>query len=347
MCESGDEVLSDVHIHIPPSSRLSNGGHATTRFYFEIPTSKNQPNASLTLPKVHVCGKQILESKHQGALDNDDDDDDESVTMTTVDEDGDMVVVRKRMGQKERNVIVINHAMATTLSDVGLQVWQGCLLLCDFLLTHREMFKGRVVLELGSGVGLCSTVMAMTASHVFATDIGTSVLELCQRNITHNYHYLMGHSDENQERVEVQVRELDWFQSTKSSDHPGPFQWSKKDIEKLGEVTVIIAADVVYDDDLTDAFFNTLIRLMSSGKDKTAFIALEKRLNFTIEDLNVTCKAYDHFQLHINRLVSSQDVKYCVEQLPVNFPQCFQYCRTEQLELWKMNLVREKNIPVD
>ncbi|XP_038065686.1 methyltransferase-like protein 22 [Patiria miniata] len=344
MCESGEQVLSDVHVYVPPSSQLINEGHAITRFYFEIPDSSSQLVSSPSRKTPHtaqenVCwssAKQRLESRHLESHDDDDDDgddDDESVAMATVDEDGDLVVVRKRRSHCElQNVIVINHSMATTLDSVGLQVWQGCLLLCDFLLTHREMFKGRVALEMGSGVGLASIVMATAASHVFATDTGTNVLEMCQRNIDHNCHNLVGYSDKSEEKAVVQVRELDWLQSTKSTDDPGPFQWSDKDIEKLEEVTVIIAADVVYDDDLTDAFFNTLIRLMSTGKDKTAFLALEKRLNFTIQDLDVTCKAYDHFRWHITRLTSSQDVKYCVELLPIDFPLCFQYRRTEQLE---------------
>lgn len=34
---------------------------------------------------------------------------------------------------------------------------------------------------------------------------------------------------------------------------------------------------VVYHDDLTDAFLATLKKIMATGKEKTAYVALEKR----------------------------------------------------------------------
>ena len=60
--------------------------------------------------------------------------------------------------------------MSTTLVDVGRQVWRGALLMVDYLLTvgcHRV--KDSVVLELGAGTGLVSTVAASRAKHTFCT----------------------------------------------------------------------------------------------------------------------------------------------------------------------------------
>lgn len=61
------------------------------------------------------------------------------------------------------------HAMSTTLPNVGLQVWRGALLMSDYLLAHSESVEGAIVLELGAGTGLVSLVAAMAAAQVFCT----------------------------------------------------------------------------------------------------------------------------------------------------------------------------------
>ncbi len=65
--------------------------------------------------------------------------------------------------------ICTEHAMSTTLPNVGLQVWRGALLMSDYLLTHSEIVDGAIVLELGAGTGLVSLVAAMFAAQVFCT----------------------------------------------------------------------------------------------------------------------------------------------------------------------------------
>ena len=60
------------------------------------------------------------------------------------------------------------HAMSTTLEAVGLQVWRGALLMADYLL-HSQRLHCSVVLELGAGTGLVSSIAALKAHHVFCT----------------------------------------------------------------------------------------------------------------------------------------------------------------------------------
>ncbi len=59
--------------------------------------------------------------------------------------------------------------MATRLEDVGLQVWQGCLLLCDFLLHQGAALQGKLLLELGGGLGLASIVASGLGARIFCT----------------------------------------------------------------------------------------------------------------------------------------------------------------------------------
>ena len=55
------------------------------------------------------------------------------------------------------------------LSFSQLKVWQGALLLCDFILEHQKEFVDATALELGGGVGLASVVMATIARKVICT----------------------------------------------------------------------------------------------------------------------------------------------------------------------------------
>jgi len=51
------------------------------------------------------------------------------------------------------------------------------MILCDFIVDNQVAFDGRVVLELGAGVGLASIVMAMFAKEVIATGLNCFVLK--------------------------------------------------------------------------------------------------------------------------------------------------------------------------
>ncbi|KAJ1565587.1 Methyltransferase-like protein 22 [Nowakowskiella sp. JEL0078] len=73
--------------------------------------------------------------------------------------------------------IQIRHRMGTTLNLVGMQVWNGALLLSDFVLWQSDgIFSSDekpVVLELGAGTGLVSIVCGLVGClTVYATDIG-------------------------------------------------------------------------------------------------------------------------------------------------------------------------------
>ena len=51
------------------------------------------------------------------------------------DEDGDLAPRRRKRPRPSRRSLAVRHSLATPLSDVGLQVWRGALLLGDWLLT--------------------------------------------------------------------------------------------------------------------------------------------------------------------------------------------------------------------
>lgn len=46
------------------------------------------------------------------------------------------------------------------------------------------------------------------------------------------------------------------------------YTWSSKEIEEAERATVLLAADVIYCDKITDVFFANLVKLMSCGSEK-------------------------------------------------------------------------------
>nr|XP_014705441.2 methyltransferase-like protein 22 isoform X6 [Equus asinus]XP_014705442.2 methyltransferase-like protein 22 isoform X6 [Equus asinus] len=216
------------------------------------------------------------------------------------------------------DVIKIEHTMATPLEDVGKQVWRGALLLADYILSQWGLFQGRTVLELGAGMGLTSIIAATVAQTVYCTDVGADLLTMCQRNIALNSHLTAAGGGV------VKVKELDWLKDDLCTDPKVPFSWSEEDVSDLySHTTILLAAEVFYDDDLTDALFKTLFRLTRKLKNACiAILSVEKRLNFTLRDLDVTCEAYDHFRSALRRLEKLADGRrrFVVEPVDASFP---------------------------
>ncbi|XP_029364807.1 methyltransferase-like protein 22 isoform X2 [Echeneis naucrates] len=244
------------------------------------------------------------------------------------------------------DVIRIEHTMATPLEDVGKQVWRGAFLLADFILSEPTMFREATVLELGAGTGLTSIIMATIAKMVYCTDVGEDLLRMCKRNVTLNRHMVEPAGGE------VRVRVLDWLQHDLCTDADVAFSWKKDEIADMyNNTSVILAADVCYDNDLTDGLFRTLHRLCTNFTHSCViFISLEKRMNFTLKRMDVTCEAYNHFTVCLSQLqdLGNRQCRFRVEQLPSDFAQFFLYERVEQLELWKVTstpLPREEAQP--
>ncbi|PNI44166.1 METTL22 isoform 8 [Pan troglodytes] len=232
------------------------------------------------------------------------------------------------------DIIRIEHTMATPLEDVGKQVWRGALLLADYILFRQDLFRGCTALELGAGTGLASIIAATMARTVYCTDVGADLLSMCQRNIALNSHLAATGGGI------VKVKELDWLKDDLCTDPEAPFSWSQEEISDLYDhTTILFAAEVFYDDDLTDAVFKTLSRLAHRLKNAcTAILSVEKRLNFTLRHLDVTCEAYDHFRscLHALEQLADGKLRFVVEPVEASFPQLLVYERLQQLELWKI-----------
>ncbi|XP_056359682.1 methyltransferase-like protein 22 [Oenanthe melanoleuca] len=371
-----DTVLSDVHLHCPSKShlmvRLNAVGQPVFLSHFKLLWSTEDLASGkhvreITTGREHqcrsgdeLCDKDSSNIKIEGELNS------EGVEAL-LDDDGDLEVVRRPrsasdlqaedllrdivcpvilMKGKEdafedeeqectcSDVIKIEHTMATPLEDVGKQVWRAAFLLADFILFKRDLFRCCTVLELGGGTGITSVIMGTAAKRVYCTDVGEDLLTMCEQNVALNKHLMEPGGGE------IKVKELDWLKDEFCTDPEAPYSWSEEEIaDLLDHCSVIMAADVFYDDDLTDALFRTLYRITHNLRNScTVYLALEKRLNFTLRHMDVTCEAYTHFRNTLNDLENLQDgkMKYTVEPIKLDFCQFLVYERIEQLELWKV-----------
>lgn len=137
------------------------------------------------------------------------------------------------------------------------------------------------------------------------TDHGEEVLDNCVKNVHLNaaiFH----------PRASVYVRELDWncpwqpqvIEGLESKDR---YVWNETEVEEFWKASFVVAADVIYSEDLTDALFNTLHRMMSKYPQKVLYLALEKRYNFSIDDLEVVANGYSHFRSYLREEDSDDD----------------------------------------
>ncbi|KAG0276222.1 hypothetical protein BGZ95_007819 [Linnemannia exigua] len=144
---------------------------------------------------------------------------------------------------------------------------------------------------------------AVEIKHAMGTDLRG--VENCKANI-----------DLNCASIEtVKTRRLNWLMDNPldlaDDHHPDPFAWSfqeRQDWRDNG--AFILAADVVYDDSLTDALVDCLEKLITNPLPvchprhyigRVAYMTMEKRYNFSLDELAVVAQAYEYFKTRIGK----------------------------------------------
>ena len=276
-----------------------------------------EDNDSQTLRISRYCIKNNHEN--DAAVDN---------TIIVEDQNNDeSLPKRRRMIDTEVCSVSIYHLSVTPIDDVGLQLWRGAFLLADYLVEQKTQLCHRLIVELGAGVGFLGVIMDMLSLQFYATDYSDEICSLTQRNLQLNQHMhgRLSVIPSSQRSSAGIVRKLDWcdaLNNPRNNDKDNDtteeagstsnkneevkkasqaFAWSHNDRCLLISSNVLfLAADVIYDDDLTDAFFVKLDTMMRV--DEELWLSLEKRYNFTLADMAVVAHGYRKFLQIINAL---------------------------------------------
>lgn len=68
-------------------------------------------------------------------------------------------IIQQSPSSSETMSVRIWHNMATTLNAVGTQVWNGSLLMADWIIMNRDDLIGECLMEIGCGVGLIGVLV--------------------------------------------------------------------------------------------------------------------------------------------------------------------------------------------
>jgi len=134
--------------------------------------------------------------------------------------------------------------LGQTLNSTGLTIWRASELLCNYLSTVPEKVKNKSVLELGSGLGLCSIyTYALGASKTIMTDGDSDALANLRSNVALNK---LSEAEE-----KVCCKQLRWGLNVEGfRDEVG------------GRVNVVTGADIIYIEEVIEPLFRTVEEML-------------------------------------------------------------------------------------
>ncbi|XP_076250013.1 protein-lysine N-methyltransferase EEF2KMT [Rhynchophorus ferrugineus] len=165
----------------------------------------------------------------------------------------------------------------------GLRTWQASLALSEWALKNKHFVEDKTVLELGSGIGLTGLTVTLKCNpkKYFFSDCHNSVLTTLCENIFLN----TSNQSVNIDLNELITLHLELTNKTEISVLKLPWEEVDEDLSlKLGEIDIILAADVVYDNELFKPLLQALRIISKYCKSKQIILACTERNTSTLEE---------------------------------------------------------------
>ena len=146
----------------------------------------------------------------------------------------------------ERHIQLLEQVIFSN-GEEGLRVWESGIVMSRYILRNLDEFKGKVVVELGSGTGIAGLTLLKysDASHVHFTDYTEQISDLLQKNI----------AMQTIKTSKPSVKLVDWTK---------PDTWDA--LLGLEKIDRVMATDVVYD----GSPYADLAKLLHAIKEKHA-----------------------------------------------------------------------------
>nr|CAH7724492.1 unnamed protein product [Callosobruchus chinensis] len=160
------------------------------------------------------------------------------------------------VGGGGRTISLKESGFLISNGTTGLRTWEAALALSEWIVSNKDLLENKKVLELGSGLGLTGLVLSIECAPntVYLTDCHPSVLKNMYDNVRLNIERENADStDETDGTVKLTDRCI--YHSSGRKPEIAIFNLPWEDVveetcKQIGEIDMIIAADIVYDEDL-------------------------------------------------------------------------------------------------
>ena len=169
-----------------------------------------------------------------------------------------------------------------------------------------------------------SVILSSLCRKVVCTDKEQSIVDLSQTNFDMNSHL----------RTNCEI-------------HPIVLNWEDDLLtcEYLTETEIVVACDVAYDCDISDAFLNCLHNIanvvMKNQKHLRVFIAIEKRIVFCVDDSEPSAPQFVYFAERLENLNKVCETLQSIDFLPIGeIPLYFNNSRPNTMQLISLHFAK-------
>ncbi|KAG7398124.1 hypothetical protein PHYBOEH_011680 [Phytophthora boehmeriae] len=137
----------------------------------------------------------------------------------------------------------------------GYLLWGAAFVLARWIHIHRELFEGKSVIEVGSGLGLGGITAARYASHTTLTDYQSDTCTALDYNIKLNRPFT---HEFDPTKAEVAVSLLDWDLT--------------ESIEAVPKAEIVVASDIICEPSTAEGFLRVVRHHVLKNPDGVAYL---------------------------------------------------------------------------